>query len=62
MGLGNKKDKKCYTCRYWTGCVRVKSQQFVEYPDGQNDAKCNLTGHKRPAWTSCSDHEKRWDF
>lgn len=61
MGLGNKKDKKCYTCRYWTGCVRVKSPQFVEYPDGQN-AKCNLTGHNRPAWTSCKNYEKRLDF
>lgn len=62
MPIGNKNDRKCYTCRYWTGCsVRVTGLNFVEYNQSEQ-ATCNLTGHKRSAWTSCSNHEKRLDF
>jgi len=62
MAKGSKTARNCYTCRYWTGTVRVVSPNFVEYPDRQDNAQCNLTGQKRPAWTHCKDHEKRWDF
>ncbi len=62
MSLGNKNAKQCYTCRYWSGCkVKVKGPIFVEF-DQSEEATCNKTGHKRPAWTHCKDHEKRWDF
>lgn len=62
MPIGNKKDKKCYTCRYWTGSsVRVTGVNFVEYNQSER-ATCNKTGNCRSAWTSCKDHERRFDF
>ncbi|MBE6572799.1 MAG: hypothetical protein E7652_00225 [Ruminococcaceae bacterium] len=60
--LGSKKDKKCYTCRFWQGTsMRVTGPQFLEY-DQSEEAICNNTGFKKKAWSSCSDHEKRYDL
>lgn len=54
--------RQCCTCQYWNGCsVRVVSPNFIEYESSET-ATCNKTGHTRPAWSSCKDHEKRWDF
>ena len=59
---GHKDDRKCYTCRFWQGhSMKVTSVHFVEY-DQSEEAICNNTGFKKKAWSSCSDHEKRYDL
>lgn len=60
MPRGNKNDRRCYTCQYWTGSRKVVSPQFIDYSSGS--ATCNKTGQNKPAWTSCPEHRKSYDF
>ena len=62
MSIGSKRDRNCYTCRYWTGCsVKVNSPHTVDYNHSEM-ATCNLTGMQKYAWNHCKDHDKRLDF
>lgn len=63
VALGNKNDRICATCQYWSGKEQatVKSARFYEI---SRDAVgvCNLTGFTRKYNLRCRDHEKRYDF
>lgn len=56
-----KSARKCATCRYWCGRIRVADLHNIKCDQSQT-ATCNLTGQNRKAWTSCSEHESRYDF
>ena len=48
--------KKCATCRYWEGTIRVRNRLCIEFSKYEK-ATCDLTGFEKSGLHSCPDHE-----